>query len=354
MARKSPLTPHINWRQRLLAVGSLALAVAAVALAAALAGGGAGGTRGTGGTRSSTRGTGRRTATTPARPTSYAVGLRVLRLVDTSRTLTLPNGTTKPRTLLTYVRYPALGTPGETDTPDAPAARAYGPFPLIVFGHGFDKAPALYAPLLQAWAHAGYVVAAPAFPLESPGAPGGPNEADLTNQPADVRFVISSLLTAGGAGTGPLAGLVDPKRIAVAGHSDGGDTALAVAYDPAYRDVRVDAVIVLSGAEIPGAEGFAFPHGGPPLLATQGTADTVNPPSATATFFAAASSPKYLLTLLGAEHVPPYSEPGPQLSTVERVTLAFLAGYLGHDAAALARLPLLGYVPGTATLTADP
>ena len=285
---------------------------------------------------------------------SFAVGLRVLRLVDTSRTIELPNGSGEPRTLYTEVRYPALGTPGGNDLPDARPARADGPFPLVVFGHGFDVTPALYARLLQSWARAGFVVAAPVFPLESPGAPGGPDESDLVNQPTDMRFVISRMLAASSASSGPFAGLIDPRQIAVAGQSDGGDTALAVAYDPTYRDPRVHAAVILSGAEIPGTGGFTFPPGGPPLLATQGTADTVNPPSATNAFFDAARRPKYLLSLIGAEHLPPYSDQQPQLSIVEHVTIAFLAGYLEHKPAALARLASVGTLAGVASMIAEP
>lgn len=286
------------------------------------------------------------------RPSSYAVGLRVLRLVDPSRSIVL-EGKSEPRTLLTEIRYPALGSANATDVRDAPAARVGGPFPLIVFGHGFDVAPAQYARLLRYWAGAGYVVAAPAFPGENPAAPGGANEADLVNQPGDVRFVISRML-AESAGSGPLAGLVDPTRIAVAGHSDGGDTALAVAYNPRLRDSRVDAAIVLSGAEIPAEGEFAFPTGGPPLLATQGTADPINLPSATDAFFEAAHPPKYLLSLLGAEHLPPYVESGSQLAIVERVTRAFLDAYLPHEQGALARLRADGNVAERASLRADP
>ena len=278
----------------------------------------------------------------------------MLRLVDAGRTIELPNVPREPRTLLTYVRYPALGAPDRTDLLNAPAARADGPFPLVIFGHGFAVTPALYARLLQSWARAGYIVAAPVFPLENANAPGGPDESDLVNQPADMRFVISRVLAASSAGSGPLAGLVDPTQIAVTGQSDGGDTALAVAYDRYYRDPRVSAAVILSGAEIPGLGGFTFPPGGPPLLATQGTADTVNPPSFTNAFFNAARRPKYLLSLIGAEHLPPYSDQQPQLAIVERVTIAFLDGYLKHSPGAPARLASLGSVPGTASMVAEP
>jgi dienelactone hydrolase len=277
-----------------------------------------------------------------------------MRLVDSSRTIQLPNGSSEPRTLLTYVRYPALGARSRTDVRDAPAARADGPFPLIVFGHGFAVTPELYAGLLQAWARAGYVVAAPVFPLENANAPGGPDESDLPNQPADMSFVISSLLAASAAGSGPLAGLIDSTGIAATGQSDGGDTALALAYNHHFRDPRITATIILSGAEMPGVGGFTYPPGSPPLLATQGTADTVNPPGLTNTFFEAARRPKYLLSLLGAEHLPPYSEQQPQLTIVEQVTKAFLDGYLKGNSRALVRLRALGNVPGTAQLLAEP
>jgi dienelactone hydrolase len=297
----------------------------------------------------------RRTGSTPAPRAPFAVGVRVLRLIDQSRTVQLPSGRS-PRTLITVVRYPALGAASARDLAGAPAARAAGPFPLIVFGHGFAVTPGLYARLLHAWAQAGYVVAAPVFPLEQANAPGGPNESDLINQPQDVRFVITRMLAAGATVGQALSGVVDARRVAVAGQSDGGDTALAVAYDAPFRDARVRAAVILSGAKIPGVA-FAFPrHGSPPLLATQGSADPVNPPSSTHAFYDAAPRPKYLLDLLGASHLPPYSTQQTQLGIVERVTVAFLRAYLSGDGGASPsrRLSSLGNVAGDATLQAQP
>ena len=125
-------------------------------------------------------------------------------------------------------------------------------------------------------------------------------------------------------------------------------------YDGPYRDRRVGAAIILSGAEIPFLPSFTFPPGGPPLLATQGTADTINLPSATDSFFTAAQRPKYLLRLIGAEHLPPYSTERRQLRIVEQVTIAFLDRYLKHNPKALKRMKSAGNVPGTATMLARP
>ena len=227
-----------------------------------------------------------------------------------SRTIGVSAGRRVPRSIETVVRYPAAG--------DA--------YPLIVFGHGYALTPATYARLLRSWARAGYVVAAPVFPLENAAAPGGPNESDLINQPEDMSFVIAQLLVLNARANSTLNGKIDPSRIAVAGHSDGAETALAVAYDQRFRDRRVDAAIVLSGAALPGMG--PFPRSGPPLLAVQGTADTTNSPATTAAFFRLARHPKFLLWLLGASHLPPYTVQQPQLGIVEQATTAFLDHYL--------------------------
>jgi dienelactone hydrolase len=262
-------------------------------------------------------------------PAAHAYRVRSFRFVDRSRTIRLPSGARVPRSLGTVVRYPADG----------------GPYPLIVFGHGFALTPGTYARLLSAWAKADYVVAAPEFPLERADAPGGPDESDLVNQPRDLSFVIGRLL-----GLRALAGKIDAARIAVAGHSDGAETALAVAYDRRFRDPRVRAAIILSGAELAGMGGF--PRHGPPLLAVQGTADPINAAGATAAYFGLAARPKFLLWLVGASHLPPYTEEEPQLGIVERVSIAFLDHYLkGRPLHALATAAHDG---GLARLVADP
>lgn len=276
-------------------------------------------------------------AAAAARPAGrVGVGLRVLRFVDHSRVAVFRDGVRRPRVLVTYVRYPRTGR---------------GPFPLVVFGHGFALVPHDYAGLLNAWTRAGYVVASPVFPVENAHAPGGPDESDLSNQPGDVSFVISRLLAADTDARSPLHGLIDPARIAVAGHSDGAETAFAVAYERHFLDRRVRAAVILSGAQLSPAE-LAPARVSPPLLAVQGTADRINSPAATEAFFRRVARPKYLLSLQGAGHLPPYSSNARQLAVVERVTIAFLDHYLRHGS--LRRLLAAGNSPGIAHLSADP
>lgn len=258
------------------------------------------------------------------------VGLRVFHFVDRSRIASYRDGASGPRELTTYVRYPA---------------KARRPLPLVVFCHGFALLPSTYTRLLDAWARAGYVVAAPVFPVENADAPGGPDELDLVNQPDDVSFVISRLLRS------PLHDLIDPHRIAVAGHSDGGETAFAVAYERHYLDWRVRLAIVLSGAQLP-PEPVVPRRASPPLLAAQGSADTINPPRVTRELFADAARPKYLLTLLRSGHLPPYTDDQRHLAVVERVTVAFLDHYF--KGAPLPRLVAAGRAPGLARLTSRP
>jgi predicted dienelactone hydrolase len=284
----------------------------------------------------------------------FAVGVRTITLVDTSRLVRFPGRPAQPRTLVTIIRYPASGRPGNAELADAAPARAADRFPLVIFGHGFAVTPKPYARLLHAWAQAGYVVAAPIFPLENANAPGGPNESDLINQPSDMSFVISRLEMAGAASTGFLDGLIARREVAVTGQSDGGETALAAAYDRSFLDHRIRAVVILSGATTPGHGGFAFPMPSPPLLATQGTADAINPARLTNAFFASAARPKYLLTLLGAGHLSPYTNAQPQLGIVQRVSLGFLDRYLKGDRSGLSRMITAGNRAGVAELAARP
>ncbi len=287
----------------------------------------------------------RTTTTRVGRPWT-GVGTILLDVVDPTRPTVQHGRTLSPsRHLPTLVRYPAVGPAGGAEVAGAPAA--HGSWPLVIFAHGYNVTPATYSHLLHAWADAGFVVAAPAFPLETAGGP--LDENDLDNEPADISVVITAVLARSAAATGPLAHLVAPSHIAVTGHSDGAEAALAAAY--VHGDHRIGPVISMSAQGILGG-----PHPDPahPLLVVQGTADTINPPARGDAVYAAAGRPRFELHLLGGGHLPPIADATPWRPIVDQVTTAFLRRYLSVGSAAVATLMADGDRPQLSTLTADP
>jgi dienelactone hydrolase len=247
------------------------------------------------------------------------------------------------------MRYPSTVPASGDDRAQAPPDGS-GPFPLVVFAPGLNEDPPPYQPLLHDWAQAGFVVAATTFPVTSPSVPNaGDKERDLPNQPYDVAFLIDSLTAATGNPSDPLHNMIDPAEIAVAGQSDGGNTVVATGYNTAYQDHRVKAAVVLSGARYGYPGGTWFPAGSPPLLATQGTADTINPPALTNDFFTNDPQPdKYLLCLRGAPHLDPYVARNNYEHVVAQVSISFLDAELYHQPAALGTMMQAGTVPGVA------
>jgi len=53
------------------------------------------------------------------------------------------------------ILYPTLGAKAPTVLPWARPAYQYGPYPVIVFAHGFDVDPNTYRALLVSWVEAG-------------------------------------------------------------------------------------------------------------------------------------------------------------------------------------------------------
>ena len=133
-------------------------------------------------------------------------------------------------------------------TPDAPRDVGHGPYPVVVFVHGFAVTPRIYAELLSRWASAGYVVVAPAIPLLNGDAPGGASHDDYpTANLADLQFVVGEVLRRSGVSTDVLYRLVDPLRVAVTGHSDGELLADLSGFGSCCRDNRVRSVIAMAG-----------------------------------------------------------------------------------------------------------
>jgi hypothetical protein len=94
---------------------------------------------------------------------------------------------------------------------------------------------------------AGYVVAAPTFPLSS-----GPNGVegalvDTDHQPGDMSFVLTEVLKLSEDSANPLHNLLESDHVAAAGHSLGAITVLGF-YSKQYADSRFKAVVDESGA----------------------------------------------------------------------------------------------------------
>jgi dienelactone hydrolase len=262
------------------------------------------------------------TATDPATPLEVDVDTETF--VDTSRPT--PAGAETParsdRTLVTRIAHPTSG----------------GPYPLVVLAHGLTGHPDEYTDTVPLWAADGFVVASPRFPLtnrETPGA--GNNIADFPHQPGDVSFVIDEVLAANDDPDSPLHGLVDPEAIGVVGHSLGGATSWAVSFDSAVRDDRIDSTVIFSGLTLDIEGGGRELDSGLPLLVLHGDRDI--PLDADLAAYEQAVAPKWFVTLLGGEHVPPYTDAeSPYDDLVNRTVLDFWHGTLDGDAEALERV----------------
>jgi predicted dienelactone hydrolase len=254
---------------------------------------------------------------------SYPTTMRVLTLRDPDRTTPAagPMPDEDHRSLETWLW-----------APDAP-----GPFPLIVFAHGFNGHPELFGQLFGAWASHGYVVAAPQFPrTSSEAADPTAGLPDFASQPGDLAFVLDEVLDRAEPG-GELDGVVDADRVGAAGLSLGGGTVYGFAYNECCRDDRVDAVEILAGADFP-LPGELDLSRGPPLLVVHGTLDPAIPYATAQRLVASAGVPTWFVTLVDGLHSQPFDDlDSPYDRHVEAFTTDFwdvhLAGRSNRQAA---------------------
>ena len=250
--------------------------------------------------------------TSPA-PAPLPIGTVELMLLDPSRP-TVSRGTTvaSSRSLPTTVTYPT---------------GSGGPWPLLVFAHGFRLGPPGYARLVASLVAAGYVVAAPSFPLADEARAGAQvDRGDLPNQPGDLSFVIDQVLGVGQDSSSPLAGRIDGTRIGAVGHSDGADTVLDLGYTVGRSDPRARAIVALSpDAVVTAGSGVGSTT---PLLVEHGDADDVVPYRESVSVFQAVPARRYFLTLLGAGHLDPVAQATSWTPVLDATVIAFLDRYV--------------------------
>lgn len=139
--------------------------------------------------------------------------------------------------------YELLPGIGFTAAAQHEAPIADGPHPLVLWSHGRSGTRFAYALLCEALAARGFVVIAPEHAGDALAdwlvGTAVDDDTNETNRVADARFVLDSLFAGSGA-LHDISTRVDIDRIAVAGHSYGGFTALAL-MGGAHADERVRA-----------------------------------------------------------------------------------------------------------------
>ncbi|MFD6096923.1 alpha/beta hydrolase family protein [Nocardiopsis flavescens] len=205
------------------------------------------------------------------------------------------------------------------DARAVPDARpAPGPHPVVLFSPGLGGVRTQNTVWAEGLASHGYVVAALDHPYDSAvvvlddgtevhgalEATGDPVEDDLLAREwadiraADLDLALVRLLE---EDRGPLAGLADPDRVAVAGHSLGGAAALLAA----VGDPRYHAVVDLDGLpRLP--EDALLPQPVLALVADAGTGSTEGDTRyalALDAAFAASSEPGFAVTVPGTAHL---------------------------------------------------
>jgi dienelactone hydrolase len=199
----------------------------------------------------------------------------------------------------------------------------HGHFPLVLFNHGYGADAQEYAGFLEKVAREGYVVAGPNY-----------TTSDVAEQTIEARGVLDGL-------TSPASPqrdrTIDARRIAIMGHSLGGQTTYLLGYNSCCRDRRVKAAITIEGAEydVPGGQ---FAWGGVPLLIVLGDQDPVIPATIGNTLLSRFSTAAYLLTIFGGNHSGGMDSGDPGHSAVMLSIVRFLDAYLKGSPTSLREL----------------
>lgn len=259
-----------------------------------------------------------------------------------------PKRLARLRTILVEIRYPAVarGRAAAGETAGATPAYLAAPFPMVLFAHGYGVMPDTYKPLLDAWVRAGFVVVAPVFPVTnyyewtSLGR-AGVLEEDVGNQPADVAYVVSRIWHL--FLTDDLSRLVDPRRMAFAGQSDGAVTVAGLAFAKYFRvawnamPVHPRAIVILSGAEFNGAGAYSQPRDHLAVLMVHSDADHCDLAHHDVRLYrdvVRGAGVHEFLALQGADHIAPFVGVQPWASVVEDVSVDFLRRVLDSPGSA--------------------
>ena len=182
-----------------------------------------------------------------------------------------------------------------------PADNSDGPYPLVVYSHGFSSVREGGEYLGRQLASLGYVVVAVNYPLTNFYAPGKPSVKDVVNQPEDVSFLIDTLIAQSAQAGHQLQGMVDPERIGATGISLGGMTTTLATWHPALGDSRIRAALSIAGPTAQLTEVF-FEHRRVPFLMLAADIDALVPWRSNAKPVLELIPGSQLVTVLGGSH----------------------------------------------------
>lgn len=197
-----------------------------------------------------------------------------------------------------------------------PDAAAPGPWPVIVFSHGFHGCSTQSKFLTGALADAGYAVFAPNHKDASCGKRGSMfgrpevpfrdaadwTESTYADRAKDIKALLDALQADPKYGKAPF----DWQHVALAGHSLGGYTALELGGAwPSRRESRVKAVLALSPYSMPFVDQHTLHGLGAPVMYQGGTRDIGITPFVKKAGGAYDQSPvpKYFVEFDGAGHL---------------------------------------------------
>ncbi len=178
-----------------------------------------------------------------------------------------------------------------------------GPFPVVVFSHGFAGFPEQSADLVTHLTSWGFVVVAPDHVERSLSGLLGVAARDVPKQedPAVLTQALDAAVADGERSGSPLEGLLDLDHVAVAGHSAGA----GAAYRAVSEEPRFQAFIAYSIGAGTGPDGDQEPPPVPevPGMVLAGTDDGIIPIEDTEAVYEGMQAPKYLVTIEGAGHL---------------------------------------------------
>ncbi len=189
----------------------------------------------------------------------------------------------------------------EIDAHPGAEPAADGPYPVVLFSHGFAGFPEQSADLVTHLASWGFVVVAPDHVERSLSGLLG-TAAQGVSPREDPEVLSASLDAALAQADTPIDGLLDEEQVAVAGHSAGA----SAAYLTASSDDRIDAFIAYSVGEGRAEEGedpAPRPVPDVPGMVMLGDGDGIIPAETSRNVYEGMATPKHLVEIAEAGHL---------------------------------------------------